>query len=328
MSKEVLELVRTQGNSAFRSITKELYLNHSGQKNKTDISNILKPYPDLLEHEILQVLMDSKFSSTQEESGNKNMLSLVANLIVLGQSSKIQDAVFESEASSYFKLGHTRVNFRAIPKALLRKSKDNEIKEIKEKKGAIISKLNELYLRQYAYLQKDSYELGFKNYLTLYELTQDHESSDLIEHAKEFIRDTEYISKDLLSWYLDKKMDIKLKNADSENLFYLINSFELKKALPKLNTHSLAKKILDKNKIELPAVIKFDTEKRGGHVLGSIPYIYEPGVEMIVSTNLLGSVFDYESFLEAFACCLSYSFTNRDDYFEYAHLRNNTLVET
>ncbi len=70
----------------------------------------------------------------------------------------------------------------------------------------------------------------------------------------------------------------------------------------------------------------FDTEKRKGHIVGSIPYIIQPGSQMLISTNLMRNVSDFESFLDSFGYCLCYGFTNIEDYFEFTHLRENSFL--
>ena len=328
MSTDAIRLVRDEGKTICQALRKEFYLNFSGKKTKTEFKEIFKPQRDLLETEIFESLKDAMHNNEEDRVGAKLMHSFLAQTILLSKSPQIEDGILEIESSSRFTVGKTRVPFRASRKALLSKSKGSEIKDIHEKRGAILSKLNELYLRQYAYLQKDSHDIGFSSYLNLYETTENHKAVELAEKAKELIRDTEYISRELLSWFMSKRMDLKLKDANSSNLFYLLNSFELKDCFPKINTHSLAQAILDETEINLPAKIMFDTEKRDGHTVESIPYIMNPGVEMIISTNFTRSVWDYESFLESFGYCLCYGFTNRDDYFEFAHLRERSFLKT
>jgi len=108
-------------------------------------------------------------------------------------------------------------------------------------------------------------------------------------------------------------------------MFYLINSFELG-SLPKMDPLSLAKALLGETGLTPPAKIKFDSEKRKGHVTGSICYASNPGVEMLISTNLQGGISDYESFLESFGESLCYGFTERDDHFEYTYLREKSFL--
>lgn len=327
MSTETTRLIREEGQTLYRALRKEVYLNHSGQKSKTEITEIFKSFRDLLEPEIFQSLKNTTSNTPEEENGIKLMLGFLAEINLLGKSSQIEDGILDFEASSIFTVGKTKVPFRAYKKALLNKSKKQEVKETQEKGDNILSKLNQLYLRQYAYFQKDSHDIGFSSYLDLYEFTQDHNSLGLVEKAKEFIRDTEYISRDLLSWFALKRMDLELKDISAADLFYLINSFELQESFPRINTHTIAQTVLDDIEINLPAIIKFDSEKRKGHIIGSIPYISDPGVEMLISTNLMGSVLDFESFLGSFGTCLSYGFTDRDDYFEFTYLREKSFLE-
>ena len=328
MSTEATRLVRDEGKAICQALRDEFYLNHSGQKSKTEITEILKTKRDLLEPEVFESIKEISSINDQDRTGKDLMLSFLAETVLLSKSSQVEEGILELESSSRFTIGKTKVPFRASKKALLTKSKEREIKEVEEKRESILSRLNELYLRQYAYYQRDSHDLGFSSYLNMYETTENHNSTELAENAKEFIRDTEYISRELLSWFLLKRMDLKLKDTSASNFFYLLNSFELKGPFSRINTHSLAQTILDDTKIVLPAKVMFDTEKRNGHIIGSIPYIMEPGLQMIISTNRMGSVWDYESFLQSFGRCLCYGFTNRDDYFEYTHLRDKPFLWT
>ena len=327
MSKETIRFVRKEGKKVYQNLKEEFYLNHAGLKNKTDITGIFKQYRDLLEPEIFQSLKDAKSHTEKDQNGIKLMLSFLAQTTLLSKSPQIEDGILDIEASSMFSVGKTKVPFRKSETALLKKSKKQDTEDIERKREAVLSKLNQLYLRKYGYLQKDSHDLRYSSYLNLYELTENHNPIDLAEKAKGFIRDTEYISRDLLRWFLSEQMDIELKDASVNDMSYLLNSFELKESFPKLNPHSLAKAILGESGIPLPAKIMFDTEKRSGHVSGSTSYISNPGVEMLISTNLQGGISDYESFLESFAESLCYGFTDRDDHFEFAYLREKSFVK-
>ena len=326
MSKETIQFVREEGKKVYENLKKEFYLNHTGLKDKTDITEILKQFRDIFEPEIFLSLKDSTPKTEDESNGIKLMLSFLAEIILLSKSPQIEDGILDLEASSIFSTGKTKIPFRKSRAALLKKSKKQNTEDIEKKREAILSKLNQLYLRKYAYLQKDSHDLRYSSYLNLYEFTENHDSVHLVEKAKEFMRDTEYISRDLLSWFLLKRMDIELKDASVNDVYYLLNSFELKKSFPKLNPHSLAQDILDESGMLVLAKIMFDTEKRKGHINGSESYITNPGFEMLISTNIHGGISDYESFLESFGECLCYGFTNRDDNFEFAYLREKSFV--
>lgn len=327
MCRDALRLIREEGKSIHGKLSRELYLNRSGLKNKTELYEIFKSCRDLLEPEILQSILEANPDSEEKKYGLRLSSSFLTQTILLGKSPQIEDGILEIEASSAFNVAKSKVPFRRYTSALLKKSKKEETKDILEKKDAILEKLNQLYLRQYAYKQKDSHDLGYSSYLNLYETMQSHDSLALIEQAKLFIRDTEYVSRDLLEWFLAKKMDLQIEDASVYDMLYLMSSFELKDSFPKLTPHTMAQSLLNETGIMLPAVIKFDTEKRDGHVEGSYLYASNPGVEMLISSNIEGNIFDYESFLESFGHALCYGFTNRDDYFEFTHLREKSYVK-
>jgi len=325
MSKETIRHIRAEGEKAHKALSRELYLNYAGLKNKTDITGILKSFQDLLEPENFLSLKETRADTEEERNGIKLMSSFLAETILLSKTSQIRDGILDLEASSIFSVGKTKIPFRSSRAALLKKSKKQETQEILEKREAILSKLNQLYLRQYAYKQKDSHDLGFSSYLHMYETVEGLNTSELVEKAKEFIRDTEYISRDLLRWFFLKQMDLKLKDANLNNMFCLINSFELG-SLPKMKPFSLAKAILEETGLNPQAKIMFDGKKRKGHVADSICYASNPGVEILISTNSQGGVEDYESFLGSFGKSLSYGYTEQDEHFEYKCLREKSLL--
>ena len=326
MSRDTLKLITEEGKSIYSKLSREFYLNRAGLKNKTELTDIFKSCGDLLEPEIFQSIKDANPESEEEGNVLKLSSSFLAQAIILGKSPQIEDGILEIEASSTFNVAKSKVPFRKYKSALLKKSKKEETEDIIEKRNRVLEKLNQLYLRQYAYKQKDSHDLGYSSYLNLYETLENHDPLVLIEQAKQFIRDTEYVSRDLLHWFLTKKMDIQIKDATVYDMFYLLTSYELKDSFPKLTPHSMAQSLLDETGIMLPSVIKFDTDNRNGHIEGSFLYTSEPGVEMLISSNIEGNIFDYESFLESFGHALCYGFTNRDDYFEYTNLREKSYV--
>lgn len=143
MSKETMKFVREDGKKVYQNLKEELYLNHSGLKDKTDITEILKQFRDLQEPEIFQSLKDASPKTEEESNGRKLMLSFLAEIILLGKSPQIEDGILDIEASSIFSVGKTKIPFRKSKQALLKKSKKQDTEDIdKKEKPYYLSSIN------------------------------------------------------------------------------------------------------------------------------------------------------------------------------------------
>ena len=126
MSTETTRLIREEGQTLYRALRKEVYLNHSGQKSKTEITEIFKSFRDLLEPEIFQSLKNTTSNTPEEENGIKLMLGFLAEINLLGKSSQIEDGILDFEASSIFTVEHIR-------KHCLINLKNKKLKRLKKK---------------------------------------------------------------------------------------------------------------------------------------------------------------------------------------------------
>ena len=122
MSKETIRHIRAEGEKAQKALSRELYLNYAGLKNKTDLTGILKSFQDLLEPEVFFSLREARAASEEEKNGTKLMLSFLARTILLSKTSQITDGILDLEASSIFSVGKTKIPFRSSKAALLKKS--------------------------------------------------------------------------------------------------------------------------------------------------------------------------------------------------------------
>jgi oligoendopeptidase F len=126
--------------------------------------------------------------------------------------------------------------------------------------------------------------------------------SEIEEEAKVFLKDTEYAYRDLLKWFLLKRMELKLKDAKWYDLSYLFNGFELKSEFPKTELKTLARKCLDEMGKDVGESIKVDLSDRRGKISHSLCIPTEPPQNILLSVYTIGSVEDYESFFGAWNC--------------------------
>ncbi|GIW48459.1 MAG: hypothetical protein KatS3mg078_2336 [Deltaproteobacteria bacterium] len=65
------------------------------------------------------------------------------------------------------------------------------------------------------------------------------------------LNDTEYLYRDLLRWFLKKKMALKLTELKAYDLHYLLNSFELRENFPQIELKPLAEAFLKEMGLEI-----------------------------------------------------------------------------
>ncbi len=262
---------------------------------------------------------------TPRDEEEKNSLSLIRSFLVrsvLGSKIRdLTDKVREIEAKAEITLEETKIPYRAAWSEIKREGRRSRREEIDRKRRDIVLNLNPDYLRVFEIMHGTSLELGFESYIRLSNEIEKLDLDELEKRARPFLKETEYVYRDLLQWFLDKKMGVGLKDAKRHDLSFMFNSFELKGNFPKRDLLGIAKRCLQGMDIQINDNIKLDVEKREGKTSRAFFSPIEVPNKIMIVIYPTGGVEDYESFFHELGHALHYGHAAPDDEFEFRRLR-------
>jgi hypothetical protein len=329
MDRDIILEIRKNGEKFLRALNEELYWNLSGLKRGSNLNSIYRLHPNLGEAQLFFSVKD--ISQEDKAVGARHavplLLGFLANFFIGNKTAKVTDKIFTAEPRREIVVERKSIPYRAARAEIKKEQKRKRREEIDQGRKEIILKLNPLFIQLLDAMHSASSELGYSSYTVLCDDIEGLKLGQLVEKAKVFLIDTEYIYRDLLGWFFQKRMELKLKDAKIHDLHYLLNSFELNANFPKTNLKSLAKTLLNEMNIEIGENVKADLQQRKGKVSEAFCLPIEPPQDIVFSIYPIGGIEDYESFFHGLGSALCYGYVEREDDFEFRNLRESTSVE-
>ncbi|MBI2486361.1 MAG: hypothetical protein HYW01_05275 [Deltaproteobacteria bacterium] len=329
MSRDIILEIHKNGEKFLRALNEELYRNWSGLKRGSNLNSIYRSHPNLGETDLFFSVKDLVMK--EEEVGARHavplLLGFLTHSFIGNKTAKFTDKIFTSEARQEIVVERKSIPYRAARAKIKKEQKRTKREEIDKRRKEIILKLNPLFIELLDTMHSASAELGYSSYTTLCDEVEGLKLEQLVEKAKVFLIDTEYIYRDLLGWFFQKRMELKLKDAKIHDLHYLLNSFELNANFPKTDLKSLAKTLLNEMNIEFGENVRADLEQRKDKVSEAFCLPFEPPQNIVFSIYPIGGVEDYESFFYGLGSALCYGYVEREDDFEFRSLRESASVE-
>ena len=326
MNRDLIGEIRQYGERLLRELNEELYRNLAGLKKESNISPIYKSYQDLLDPGVFFSINSVSPKYNEEERGIKLLRGFLAKSIIERKTSTLKDKILTIETRAEIPLGSRGISYRSASAEIKREPRREIREEIDEKRCGIALKLNPLFLEALYTTHKTSSELGFL-YTNLCDEIEGLNLNQLETNARLFLKDTEYIYRDLLKWFLLKRMELKLQDAKKHDLDFLFNSFELKANFPKRDLLAIARRCLDEMGIVVGENIRLDLEKRKGKNSNPITFPIEVPQRIMLVIYPIGGLEDYESFLHELGTSLYYGYRETEDEFEFRRLSEDSSRE-
>ena len=323
-----IQQIRSEGEKLLKSLTRERFLNHTGIKHDSDTAAIFSSNRDFEEPGLFHSLKEVSLENQELNTRNYLLRTFLANSFIDAKTSAATDRILTFGAVESIRAGRKTIPLRSAKAEVIsepKKHRRDEISLVQEEKLNQIMSALRLRLDT---VSGCSETLGFADYSALRDDIDRLNLDYLTDQAEQFLKDTGYISNDLLRWLFLKKMGLDLRDATFSDMTYLLNSDELKGYFPKRDLMSLARPILEESGLTTDMDIKLDTVKRKGKVVEGLFSPINPPLEVAVSIYPVGSVRDYESFLDSLGASLSYGFTETDRDFEIKFLREDALTRT
>ena len=328
VSENTITELRTQGEKLLGALNEELYLNLSGLKHESDTEGIFNAHRDFGDPELFKSMNEESQSAGVEKVSTILLSGFLAEVFIKCGAAGLSDKILTLEATRELSIGKKRIPYRSAMPEILREPGKQKRDGIERHRAGVVEELNPVF-REKLYIEAGCSEsLGFASYVELREHTGGAGIRALSEEAKLFIRDTEYISKEMLDWFFMKRMGFPSKDATACDTAYMLNSFELGRAFPKTEYTLCAARLLDDAGLTNSADVTVDEVKRSGKAFGGLFFLIDPPLRMAVSILPAGGgPVNYESYLGTMGSALSYAFTDREEDFELRYLRDSGQTE-
>lgn len=327
MNADTVRFIRSEGVRLLTDLNRELFLNFSGRKTETRIADIYGSRRELLEPEIYLSYRGPASGGVEERARHRLISSFLAGAYLGGKSSGPTDMILALEAGAEFRAGGKNLTLRSAKTALLSEPKKQKRDEIAIGDPEVLSRLNTLCRRKLGIMTECSESLGFGSYRELLDAASGTGIMRLVEEAKRFLADTDYIARDMLGWFFMKKMELPLKDASIYDMTYLFNSVELRGYFPKIEPAVLSRTVLEGMVLSPAHEPSSDTEKRTGKETDGFSLPLNPPFETAISIYPAGGIHDYESFLGCLGHSLCFCYTDPGDDFEFVFLRDGALTD-
>lgn len=321
MSGYLERLTGNSGNSFLKELSGRLFMEFSGGGKPGDgFAAIMRRFPDFGERELFQSVWGSGPGEEEAAAGKRLAASFLAHAFALSRSAGVEDGI-AGVTSGTFSSGGKTLSLKSLRGELVRQPKRGERELAIKAAKPSLEKLNTLLRKKLDAVTEAARDLGFGDYGELAEKTAGPGAGDA-GAAREFLSDTEYASRDLLKWFLSRRMDLKLSRAEEHDVAFFLNSGELRGLFPARDMLSFLRPILDALGIVPEGGITYDGGRKPGKISDGFSIPLDPPLRAGLSIYTVGSVRDYEHFPGSLGRMLSYMFTEREDYAEFRWLRD------
>ncbi|MFI5322914.1 MAG: hypothetical protein ACHQ6U_05155 [Thermodesulfobacteriota bacterium] len=324
MSGDTASFIRSEGERLMKPLSRELFMNLTGKKTKSNISEIYNARREFLEPDLFTSFTESV--DEEEIRGWRQISSFLADTFLGGNTSALADRIITLEASDEFLAAGKNTTIRSMKARIMSEPKKDRRDEIESRGVEILNRLNPLYCQKLEKLTECSGTLGFSSYANLIDNVRGIGIPGLRDEAAMFLKDTDYAAGDMLNWFFMKIMEYDLKDASFGDVMYFLNSAGLRGYFPKINFAVFPGRVLDQMGLIPSGDIHFDTERRNGKSADAFSIPVNPPFECAVSIYPVEGIHDYESLLGVLGCCSCFIFTEPDDFFESTYLRDETLT--
>jgi len=325
LSPETIRRIRKEGNLLHSSVQRELYLNTSGLKHQTEFEKIFRSYDEFGD----PGLFLSAKEDSERESYDINVTLIrrfLAEYYLASLTAGLSEKILTFEAETNFTANGKESPLRSGESKLMSERSKRKRDEIVNGMNMALDKIAHVIRRRLGAITQGTERLGFGNYLELTDDTDHTDTRKLAHEAGILLADTDYVSRDMLGWFFNKKMDLELEGASVHDMEYLLNSAELKGLFPKTDIASFSGRTLEESGLNPGNNITLDIGKRRGKAAGAFCFTPNPPGEIVITMYPSGGVRDYELFFSSLGHALSFAFTDADDYFEIRAVRSKAQV--
>jgi len=310
---------------------REWFLNWAGLKTEMNISAIYEKYGHLFTKPlILEVKERRKRASGEEERKLRYLQQFFVSGYLEMVVKELSDEAETMESKEKIKVDSEEIPFRLAAVKIANEPDRTKRSKIFQARNKVIGKINPVLKERMQKLHDTSIELGYKNYMTLFENVKKIDFLSLEKIMHSFIDKTESLYTTLMDKALKDKVGVRLEDAERHDIAYFFrakeydNYFKEEKAVETLKKALVNMGIrLDKQKN-----IAIDTEERPS----KSPRAFCSGIKVPDEIKLVimpqGGHDDYAALFHEAGHAEHYGSVNADLGMEYKRLGDSSVTET
>lgn len=310
---------------------REWFLNWAGLKTEMNISAIYEKYGHLFTKPlILEVKEKRKQAKGEEERKLRYLQEFFVSGYLETVVKELSDKAETMQSKEEIKVDNEEIPFRLAAIKIANETDRNKRRKLFEARDKVIDKINPILKKRMQKLHDTSIELGYRNYMALFESAKKIDFQSLEKILLGFIDRTESLYVSLLDKALKDKIGVRLKDAERHDIAYFFrakeydNYFKKEKAVETLQATLANMGIrLDKQKN-----IAIDTEERPS----KSPRAFCSGIKVPDEIKLVimphGGHDDYAALFHEAGHAEHYGSVNADLDIEYKRLGDNSVTET
>jgi oligoendopeptidase F len=310
---------------------REWFLNWAGLKTEMNISAIYEKYGHLFTKPlILEVKEKRKQAKGEEERKLRYLQEFFVSGYLETVVKELSDKAETMQSKEKIKVDNEEIPFRLAAIKIANETDRNKRRKLFEARDKVIDKINPILKKRMQKLHDTSIELGYRNYMALFESVKKIDFQSLEKILLGFIDRTESLYVTLLDKALKDKIGVRLKDAERHDIAYFFrakeydNYFKKEKAVETLQATLANMGIrLDKQKN-----IAIDTEERPS----KSPRAFCSGIKVPDEIKLVimphGGHDDYAALFHEAGHAEHYGSVNADLDIEYKRLGDNSVTET
>jgi len=246
-------------------VNKEWYLNWAGLKDELNVSVIYEKYKHLFTKElILETRNRRKQTSGEDERKLRHLQAFFLEYYLDMAVKELTDKSETMQAKGTVKVDEQEIPFRLAFIKMINEPDREKRRKLFHARNRFVDEINVLLSRRMQRLHDASKEIGYENYTALFE---DIKSVDLnaLEHImQDFISQTESIYTARMNEELQKKVRVRLKQAEKHDIRFFFRAKEFDKYFKKGNMlRTLTKALANMGiRLEEQRNIHIDLEKR------------------------------------------------------------------
>lgn len=310
---------------------REWFLNWAGLKTEMNISAIYEKYGHLFTKPlILEVKEKRKQAKGEEERKLRYLQEFFVSGYLETVVKELSDKAETMQSKEKIKVDNEEISFRLAAIKIANETDRAKRSKLFEARDKVIDKINPVLKERMQKLHDTSIELGYKNYMELFESVKKINFLSLEKILLGFIDKTESLYVTLLDKALKDKIGVRLKDAERHDIAYFFRAKEYDSYFKKERAVETLKATLVNMGIRLDKQknIAIDTEERPS----KSPRAFCSGIKVPDEIKLVimphGGHDDYAALFHEAGHAEHYGSVNADLDTEYKRLGDNSVTET
>jgi oligoendopeptidase F len=311
---------------------REWFLNWAGLKTEMNISAIYEKYGHLFTKPLILEVKEKRKQAKGEE---ERKLTYLQEFFVSGYLEtvvkELSDKAETMQSQEKIKVDNEEIPFRLAAIKIANEAERTKRSKIFQARDEVIDKkINPVLKERMLKLHDTSIELGYKNYMELFESVKKINFLSLEKILLGFIDRTESLYATLLDKTLKDKIGVRLKDAERHDIAYFFRAKEYDNYFKKERTVETLKATLASMGIRLEKQknIAVDTEERPS----KSPRAFCSGIKVPDEIKLVimphGGHDDYAALFHEAGHAEHYGSVNADLDMEYKRLGDSSVTET